>query len=225
VKRRHKYILFLNNRYRSRDDAFYLNLLRGRCPVAVDGGIKFFYRNRITPDILIGDMDSMPQLPRRYLERIEIIKYPSIKNKTDSQLALEMALARGAREILICGAVGGREIDHVMGNIMLLHIVNKYNQTGKAQVQAKITGPCETVFLVENGTIHINGRRGDFVSVIPLEDGVRVACGGMEYKTPARPLKFGDTLTLRNRLAKSRAWIKIDGSAILTAIAVSYPET
>jgi hypothetical protein len=42
-----KYVLFLNNKYSDKDNAFYLKMLRGKIAVAVDGGIRFFSRNSL----------------------------------------------------------------------------------------------------------------------------------------------------------------------------------
>ena len=62
MKKLDKYILFLNNKYLSNDKDFYLDNLKSKTTVAVDGGIRFFLRNRIYPDLLIGDFDSTPPM-------------------------------------------------------------------------------------------------------------------------------------------------------------------
>ncbi len=121
-----KYIIFLHNKYPANDNKFYLKRLKSCTTVAADGGVRFFKKNNLKPDILIGDFDSAPKLSVEYLKEIEVIRYPSRKDKTDSQLALELAMERGAKDIEICGAVSDSEIDHSLANIFLLILVAEY---------------------------------------------------------------------------------------------------
>jgi len=218
MRRSEKYILFLNNRYSGRENEFYLRLLRGKTRVAVDGGIRFFRKNNIYPDIFIGDFDSAPRLSAEYLSHFEVIAYPSAKAKTDGQLAVETALERGARRIVMCGAVGQAEIDHTLGNIFLLELVNRHNRRRKVSVDSEIISPTERVRLVDNGRMDIAGRRGDFVSIIPLTGRVTVDFDGFVYPVPKRSLHLGETYSLRNRLARSKGWVEIAGRAIVVHI-------
>ena len=95
-----------------------------RILVAVDGGVRFFLKYKTRPDILIGDFDSLPRLSKKFLSGVEVIKHPVMKDKTDSHLAIDMILNRGAKDILIGGAISTNEIDHVLGNVFLLQLIN-----------------------------------------------------------------------------------------------------
>jgi thiamine pyrophosphokinase len=214
-KEKKKYILFLNNRYRSRDDDFYLSMLNDSTTVAVDGGIRFFVRNDIKPDVLIGDFDSLPKLDKDYLGGIEIIEYPEKKDKTDSQLAVEMAIERDAGLIDICGAVRSSEIDHILGNIFLLDLINKYNNRNKKKVRGRIIEPSQEIYLVSNGKIKVEGEIGDFLSIVPVSKKIWVDFTGLEYEPPEKWIKFGETLPLRNRLARENVSLIIKGKAVV----------
>ena len=68
-------------------------------------------------DLAVGDFDSMPEgtLP----EGVEKIKVPAEKDDTDTQLAVEAAVSRGADDIVIIGGLGGR-LDHTLSNLHIL---------------------------------------------------------------------------------------------------------
>lgn len=87
------------------------------------------------PTVLLGDMDSISN--DRIPEDIEVLKVPAQKDFTDTQLAVDTAIKRGAREIVIIGGLDGR-LDHTLSNLAILedlykkgifaHITNGYNR-------------------------------------------------------------------------------------------------
>ena len=79
--------------------------------IAADAG----YHNAVLlgerVDILLGDFDSIGNFPAEGdFERIQV---PVEKDLTDTQLAVEVALERGAEEIVIIGGLSGR-LDHTL---------------------------------------------------------------------------------------------------------------
>jgi len=211
MKKANKYILFLNNRYRSRDKYFYIRLIKNKVTIAVDGGIRFFLKNKSLPDLLIGDFDSTPRLSKKYLSQIEVIKHLVEKDKTDGQLALEVALDRGAKCIEICGAFTSTEIDHTLGNIFLLELVNKFKKNHKTKIDACQIDPKQTVYLLENESLSLTGNRGDYISIVPLTGKIKLDYRGLKYPPPGKPLVFGDSRTLRNQLREKKCHISIEG--------------
>jgi thiamine pyrophosphokinase len=218
MKKFDKYILFLNNRYSGKDNDFYLKAVKNKVTVAVDGGIRFFLKNKITPDLLIGDFDSSPRLSRKYLSQFEVVKHPSDKDKTDSQLALEIVLNRGAKQIEICGAFGTTEIDHTLGNVFLLELVNKFKKRHHLKIHAFLMSPSQRVLLVNNDTVSLTGKAGDYISVVPLSGKIRLNFRGLKYRPPAKPLIFGDSLTLRNQLLSKNCRISIKGGKVVVVM-------
>jgi thiamine pyrophosphokinase len=212
------YTLFLNNQYKKNDFEFYQKRSAESVTVAVDGGIRFFLNNKIAPDILIGDLDSAPPLSKKYLSGIELITFPSKKDKTDSQLALELAMTRGAEKIEIFGAIGHTEIDHTLGNIFLLELVNKFNRDHKKKIAARIVGPDYELAMIENGSAQFVGKKGNYLSIIPLSASPKINYSGLVYPAPKQPLRIGQSLSLRNQLKTNRAEIKVIGKAVVTLI-------
>ncbi len=84
----------------------------------------FPYENGVTPDIIVGDFDSTTTKALEYFEKkgqTEIRRLNPIKDDTDTEYAIRLAIREGARSIVVLGATGSR-IDHVLGNISLLGI-------------------------------------------------------------------------------------------------------
>jgi thiamine pyrophosphokinase len=215
VRKIKKVALFLNATYRKQDTEFYLKLLEHKYSIAVDGGIRFFLKNKIYPDLLVGDLDSAPRLSREYIANFKVIKFPTAKDKTDCQLAIEYALKHGADSIDICGAVSSTEIDHTIGNIFLLDLVNRFDRQSGRLVKARLVSPLGEVYLLEKSNIILEGKRGDFVSVIPLEEQVRLEYSGLKYPAPKKPLVFGDSLTLRNQMNDENCQVESSGKALV----------
>jgi thiamine pyrophosphokinase len=93
----------------------------GSFVIAADGGLVEARRLGLHVHVLIGDLDSVPPeavaAARDAGTRVQA--HPADKDATDLELALEAALAMGARRILVAGGDGGR-FDHLLGNAFQL---------------------------------------------------------------------------------------------------------
>jgi thiamine pyrophosphokinase len=71
--------------------------------------------------LLVGDLDSLPadEAAALQAEGIPVVTAPRAKDETDLELAMAHALGDGARDIIICAALGGRP-DHLLANVLLL---------------------------------------------------------------------------------------------------------
>lgn len=114
-------------------DGFTLNYIREHkfdMLYAVDRGMEFFYRTGLCPDVVVGDFDSVdPSVsaacreawrtcgPEGKAVAWEVLD--PVKDDTDTEHALQMAIAAGCQELHLLGATGSR-LDHVLGNIQLL---------------------------------------------------------------------------------------------------------
>jgi thiamine pyrophosphokinase len=89
--------------------------------IGADGGAAQALAWGLVPHLVIGDMDSLPGEARAALEAqgSRFVVHPRAKDETDLELALTYATQRGAREIVVLGALGGR-LDHTLANVLLL---------------------------------------------------------------------------------------------------------
>jgi thiamine pyrophosphokinase len=85
--------------------------------IAADSGYQNAKALGVAPDYAVGDFDSLPKGAVSPLtERITV---PAEKDFTDTQLAVDVALSKGATELVIIGGLGGR-IDHTLSNLGIL---------------------------------------------------------------------------------------------------------
>ena len=92
--------------------------------IGVDGGVGFCYEHQLPLTEIVGDFDTLDQkILRWYKEHtdIEIRAYDPVKDATDTQIAVELALELGSSQITILGGTGTR-LDHVLGNIQTLYL-------------------------------------------------------------------------------------------------------
>ena len=89
--------------------------------IAADSGLDHAVAAGLSPELLIGDLDSISAHGRMwaYAHEVEIDEYPVDKDATDTELALRRAAATEATSLLVLGAVGHR-FDHALGTITAL---------------------------------------------------------------------------------------------------------
>ena len=90
----------------------------GDLVIAADGGYGYLRSIGVTPDLLLGDFDSLTEEPMPS-DAVEILRYPVRKDDTDSALAFRYAYERGYREFVLMGSTGGRA-DHTLAAYQLL---------------------------------------------------------------------------------------------------------
>ena len=184
------------------------------CLIAVDGGVKYVLKLGLIPHIIIGDFDSISTSLQKKFEKakIEWIKYPRKKDKTDFELAIDLVLEKKYQEIIIFGILGDR-IDHFMANIFLLAKI----QTENKSIKIKIVEGKKEIYIL-NKEIIINGQIGDEVSIISVSEKLEgVVTDGLAYQLDNETLFFGSTRGISNVMNKTSAKITvIDGVALIT---------
>ncbi|MAL18579.1 MAG: thiamine diphosphokinase [Balneola sp.] len=83
--------------------------------IGADGGGNTLIKNKVKPDVVIGDLDSFVK-PETV--DFEIIKDPD-QETNDLEKALSLALKRGAKTCVVLGAFGKR-MDHSLKNLSVL---------------------------------------------------------------------------------------------------------
>jgi len=81
--------------------------------VAADSGLMLCEDAGLTPDWILGDMDSLDDMGRlEKYPRDNILRFPAEKDFTDTELALQFLAEKGCDEIWFAGGGGGR-LDHL----------------------------------------------------------------------------------------------------------------
>ncbi|MEE4275462.1 MAG: thiamine diphosphokinase [Thermoleophilia bacterium] len=165
--------------------------------VAADGGLRFALAHGVRVDLLIGDFDSLGAADVAAAERagVRVERHPVRKDATDGELAVEAALAEGAGELVLAGALGGA-LDHVVGHLALLR---RATRRGAA---ARIVAPrlCVTA-LAAPAEVGLDAAPGARVSLAPLEGDARVTLEGLVYPLRAGVLAADACLGLGNAVS------------------------
>jgi thiamine pyrophosphokinase len=179
--------------------------------ICCDGGFRHCLNLGVSPDVIIGDMDSInfAQLENLSKQNVKIIKYSTNKDYTDTELALDYALSLKPKKIFIWCALGGR-IDHTLANVFLLLKGQKQGIT-----TCLIDEYCEA-FILKKGVSFLR-ERGKTVSLLALTSSVTgITLSGFVYPLVKGTLRMGKSLGISNMINKNRASIKIEKGKLLT---------
>jgi thiamine pyrophosphokinase len=179
--------------------------------IAADGGAVNARRFlTLAPHVLIGDLDSIDGATRAWCEqaRAEFIQRPREKNETDLELAIDLAMTRGATDITILGALGGR-FDQMMANALLLI------KPARAHIGAHITGADFDAWVAWERA-SISGKIGETVSLIPLTERVEgIVTDGLRYPLRNETLCLGSPRGVSNELIKEIASVTLTSGLVM----------
>ena len=147
--------------------------------VAADSGLIAAEAAGISPDWIVGDMDSLEDQPGAAEKLLsgyapsKILRYPREKDYSDTELAINLLKEKGCKEITIAGGGGGR-IDHLLAIYYLF---------GKDRQLLYWYTKREKIFsLLDGSSINISIKKESLVSVFPLN--------GESFKAESKGLKW-----------------------------------
>ena len=188
--------------------------------ICADGGVKHALKLNLFPQVVIGDFDSIDSDLLKKITKIcteqaclfpTMIKYPTKKDKTDFELAIDYCLEKKFQEIIIFGILGDR-IDHFLANIFLI----AKTQTENSSIKIKIIEGDKEIFVL-NKEIVVHGQIGDEISIIPVSEKLEnIVTDGLEYKLDHESLSFGSTRGISNVMVKTTIKITVSsGTAVV----------
>jgi thiamine pyrophosphokinase len=152
-------------------------------------------------DLVIGDFDSLGRDMPATLQAqgVEVIVHPAAKNETDLELALIAAVERGADQIAVLGATGGR-LDMTLASVLLL------THLALVSTHTEIWVDNQTAWLMRPPGGKIQGHEGDTISLIPIGgDSLGVKTENLVYPLKEETLVFGPARGVSNVLAANTA--------------------
>jgi thiamine pyrophosphokinase len=188
----------------------YLALIsRAHLLIGADGGARHLLAHGLTPHVVIGDLDSLEARLAERLEGrgVEIQRFPAAKNETDLELALLLALERGATQVRILAALGGRPDMHLANHLLLAH-----PQAAGRDI-ALLDHGWHIRLLRDRMTLR--GQPGRRVSLLPLGDVTGVTTSGLRYPLRDEPLLLGPARGVSNEFAEPVATISIGGGTLV----------
>ncbi len=202
-------VLFANG-HLPEAERFRAMIAEGDLLVAVDGGLRHLIALGLTPGLIIGDLDSADpaDVHRFQAKGVEVRKFPSHKNQTDLELALDAALETGAQSIRVAAALGGR-LDQTLGNIFLL------TQPQLSAVDVRLVDGCQEVLLIRD-RVTLPGQSGQTVSLLPLLGPVTgVLTTGLAYPLRRETLYPDHTRGISNQMTGDTCQIEIESGVLL----------
>ena len=161
--------------------------------IAVDGGLAHALAAGLTPDLLVGDLDSVSPASLELASAVPKQVHPSDKDLTDLELALLEARARGAAELLLAGALGDRA-DHSLANLLLAARLRQ-----EQQLRVCLAGAGTLAWpLAAGDRLFLPCPAGATFSLLALSTGCRVSVSGARYPLAGADLPFGSGLGVSN---------------------------
>ena len=165
--------------------------------IAADSGIGHALAWGWRVDLAIGDMDSVAAQDLDQVERrgTRVVRMPPAKDETDLELALLYAVDLAPREIVVCGALGGRS-DHYLANVLLLA---RRDLRGH---RICLQDGGQAIVLLLGGIasqLQVEGEVGDLLSLLPVGGDVRgVSTAGLSYPLVGETLYMGAARGMSN---------------------------
>lgn len=207
-----RFVIFANGTFSETQQMH--NLLRSDdVIIAADGGTQHALTIGVTPNYVIGDLDSLTQEQRQQVDATGagIISFPRRKDETDLELALLHAAQEGATEIIILAALGGR-LDQTIANVLLLTLPEL------REIDVYIIAGNQTAFLIQDEAF-IEGQPGDTISLIPLDgDALGVTAEGVEWALNDETLRFGPARGVSNVFTEERAHVRVQEGTLLCVV-------
>jgi thiamine pyrophosphokinase len=181
--------------------------------LAADGGAASLDRMGQRPDLLVGDLDSIdPALAERLAaDGVPIERHPADKEASDTELAVAAALAAGATEVVILGAVGGDRLDHELANLLLLAdpaLAGRNVSAARGRTTLRAVHGA--------GRLELRSATGDLVTLLPVGgDASGVSTEGLRWPLENAVLAMGRSRGLSNEVLHSPASVRIARGTLL----------
>lgn len=168
--------------------------------IAADAGYKNAKLMGAHINLLIGDFDSLGSIPD---DVDEVYRLPAEKDVTDTQIAVDLAVERGANEIVIIGSTSGR-LDHTLSTLAILE---KYWE--KRIPIYVVNGQNRVRYIRDSGFIVVRSQYKYF-SLIAADEKVKgVSIEGGKYPLSKKTLLRNHQFAVSNEITKNCALITV----------------
>lgn len=184
----------------------------GALVVAADSGLDHALALGLPVDVVVGDMDSVSATGLEAAAAVgaRVERFPEAKDATDLELALDLAVASGARRVVVLGPDGGR-LDHVLGTAALLAAAR---YAGVA-VEARL-GPARLAVVRPGARVELTGRPGELVTLLPVHGpAIGVVTEDLLYPLRDEDLAPGTTRGVSNEMVGETAGVSLRGGTLV----------
>jgi thiamine pyrophosphokinase len=172
--------------------------------IAADGGVKHTEALGITPQIILGDFDSLGCVPAG----AEV--FPVEKDDTDAMLAIKRGLALGCEEFVLYGSLDGDRLEHTVANFQALQYLADRGAKGT------LVGLHQIVTLIKEGEIRFPAHFEGYLSVFCHgADATGVTVRNLHYNVENTTLTAGFPLGVSNRFVGKEATVSAQQGSLL----------
>jgi thiamine pyrophosphokinase len=168
--------------------------------ICADGGADRAKKLGLTPDYIIGDLDSIEkQTISFYKNKSKIIKLKR-QNDTDVEKCLKFAIKNKFKEAVLLGVTGDR-LDHTFCN---LGIIIKFFKKIKLQLIAE-----DSLLVPYSGEVELLTIPGETISLYGFDRKTKITSEGLKYSLKNNSLPFGERESTSNVAVFKKVSLKI----------------
>lgn len=174
--------------------------------IAADAGYLNLQKFGINPDLIIGDFDSA-QKPKT---DIPTITHPTLKDDTDTMLAIRHGFEKGYKNFVIYGGIGGERTDHTIANIQSLAFIADHGGYGV------LKGENESFTIIKNSSTVLRSEKGGVLSVFAYggtAEGINIK--GAVYETDDLTLTPFFPLGVSNAFKEEKVTVEVKKGCVL----------
>jgi len=208
-----KAVLIANGNYFDKNNLNKIISLGYNTIACADGGANLCLKYNITPDFIIGDLDSISlESIEHFKEKSKIIKYKR-QNDTDVEKVLKYLIKNNYKDIVIFSATGDR-LDHSIG---ILSILLKFAPTCQLSL---VHG--NNILYVLSGEVIVKAKIGETISLFAFNEKTTITTTGLKYPLKNETLIFGQRESISNVAEKSEILLNISGGYIFLTREIKY---
>lgn len=178
------------------------------CVIAVDGGYAHLEQAGVSPDLVVGDFDSLGYVP----DHPHVEAHPTHKDASDIELAMGRAADEGFETLVVYGCLSGR-LDHTYG---VLQLLAKFARRGLRVFAVGDTFAVCALSSEGRGALCFDAVSAGTVSVFALTDEARgVDEIGLEYPLDKATLTNDEPIGVSNEFIGVPATVSVDEGTLL----------
>ena len=191
----------------------------GDMVIAVDAGFVHCLSVNISPDVIIGDFDSVDEDHLELIKEISrnepdrVITLPCEKDDTDTLAAIRTGLERGYTDFRIYGAMGGERVEHTIANMQCLIYLKEHGAKGY------ILDDRSMVTVIKDETVTLSSGLEGYLSVFAVGGSAEgVTLKNLEYEIEDEEIRPEFPVGVSNAFIGKSAEITVKKGMLLVII-------
>jgi thiamine pyrophosphokinase len=174
--------------------------------ICADGGYEKALEAGLVPDYAMGDFDTYRG---SIAKDTEVVRVRPEKDYTDTELCCRKAVEKGAEEVILAGALGGRA-DHAIANIQLVFDLVRKGIAARIEDEDNIIS---FQFPSEKSYPRLEGMYFSLYAYTESCRGLKVR--GTKYEAFGIELKNGSSLGTSNEIISEQASVSFEEGCLL----------